>query len=309
MKRLQLGLALTALGAALLASFTAAPAGEKLKVVASFSILGDMTARVGGDRIALSVLVGPDGDAHVFEPKPSDAQTVGQARIMLVNGLGFEGWLERLIEASGSKAGIVTVSEGVQPIKPKAGEEHAEAGEEHGDIDPHAWQSVPNAITYVGNIAKALCDADKAGCETYKRNGAAYVSELEALDAEIRTAIGALPKDRRTVITSHDAFGYFEHAYGITFLAPESVSTEAEASAADVAKLIDQIEVDKASAIFVENISDPRLVEQIGKDTGLKVGGTLYSDALSGVGGPAGTYIGMMRHNARTLTEALAARS
>lgn len=315
---------------AMLALFLAAPAGqaaEKLKVVASFSILGDMTARVGGDRIELTTLVGPGSDAHVFEPRPVDAETVAKAELMIVNGLGFEGWLDRLVEASGSKAKIIVATEGVEAIKPEKGhgheeeakhedhaegehkDEHAEEAPNHGDLDPHAWQSAKNAVTYVSNIAKALCDADTDNCETFKANGAAYVAELEALDANIRRMVEALPKDRRTVITGHDAFGYFADAYGVTFLAPEGVSTESEASAADVAKLITQIQGSKASALFVESISDPRLIEQIAKDTGVKVGGTLYSDALSEAGGPAATYVDMMRANAKTLTEALAARS
>jgi zinc/manganese transport system substrate-binding protein len=293
---------LTAIAAGIAAG--SASAEEKLKVVASFSIIGDMAARVGGERIDLSVLVGPDGDAHVFEPKPADAQTVGKAKLMLVNGLGFEGWLERLIEASGSMAKVVTVSEGVETITPR--HEH---GEEQAAADPHAWQSVRNAVHYADNIARALCNADRPGCETYKANAAAYVIELDALDREIRAAIAALPGDRRIVMTSHDSFGYFGREYGITFLAPEGVSTESEASAADVARLIDQIKADKASAIFLENVSEPRLIEQIGKDTGLKAGGVLYSDALSRAGGPAETYIDMIRHNARTIVEALAARS
>jgi zinc/manganese transport system substrate-binding protein len=306
-----------------------ATAAEKLKVVASFSILGDMAARVGGDRIALTTLVGPGSDAHIFEPTPADAETVAKSQLMIVNGLGFEGWLDRLVEASGSNAKIIVASEGVETIKPAeehgheeqtdAGhDEHAESeqqeahaaeGHDHGDIDPHAWQDVRNAVQYVGNIAKALCEADEPNCETYKANAAAYVVALEALDAEIRSTIGALPKDRRTVITSHDAFGYLAHGYGLTFLAPEGVSTESEASAADVAKLIGQIKDDKASALFIESISDPRLIEMIGRDTGLKVGGTLFSDALSAADGPAATYIDMMRYNARTLIGALTARS
>lgn len=309
-RRTALGIVASVLAFAALAP--AASAAEKLKVVASFSILGDMTARVGGDGIELATLVGPGGDAHVFEPKPTDAEVVSKAELMIVNGLGFEGWLDRLVEASGSKARIVVATRGVETIKPAEGHgeaEHAETGHDHGDLDPHAWQSVRNAITYVSNIAQALCDADQANCETYKANGAAYTSELEALDAEIRAAVDALPMDRRTVITGHDAFGYFAHAYGVTFLAPEGVSTESEASAADVAKLIEQIQEKKAGALFVESISDPRLIEQIGNDTGVTVGGTLYSDALSDAAGPAPTYVGMMRYNARTLTKALGARS
>lgn len=311
------------LAASLLTLVAAAPgpatAAEKLPVVASFSILGDMVARVGGEHIALTTLIGPDGDAHVFSPRPVDAEVVGKAKVMIVNGLGFEGWLDRLVEASGSKASIVTASAGVKTIEVKKAheghaedKEHAEAEESseaehgHGDVDPHAWQDVRNAVIYVGNITQALCEADKASCDAYKANGSAYIAELEALDAKIRTAIEAVPADRRAVITSHDAFGYFESAYGITFLAPEGVSTESEASAADVAKLIEQIREDKASAIFVENVTNPRLIERIGKDTGVKVGGTLYSDALSGSDGPAATYLDMMRHNAETLTRAIA---
>ena len=252
-------------------------------------------------------LVGPNGDAHVFEPSPADAETVAKAQVIIVNGLGFEGWLERLVEASGSKARIAVATDGIAPLAPAG--DHDEESHDHGAVDPHAWQSVQNAIRYAGNIARALCAADTESCDAYMANAARYIDDLASLDAEIRQTVGALPLDRRTVITGHDAFGYFAHAYGLTFLAPEGVSTESEASAADVAKLIQQIEQDKASAIFIESISDPRLVEQIGRDTGLKVGGTLYSDSLSEDGGPAATYIDMMRYNARTLTEALAARS
>jgi zinc/manganese transport system substrate-binding protein len=291
---------------------------EKLKVVATFSILGDMTARIGGDRIELTTLVGPGGDAHVFEPKPRHAEAVGHAKLMIVNGLGFEGWLDRLVEASGSKAKIVVATRGIETIgmegqhDDSAGDTAgAHAGDDHDDgaIDPHAWQSVKNAIRYVTTIARALCEADVTNCETYQANGEAYRAELKALDAEIRQSIEALPKDRRTVITSHDAFGYFAEAYGLTFLAPEGVSTESEASAADVARLIEQIKARKASALFVESISDPRLIEQIARDSGVKAGGTLYSDALSDAEGPAATYIDMMRSNVRTLVGALAPRS
>lgn len=324
--RLATGIALLLASAAgYLASGDFVRAEERLPVIASFSILGDLTARVGGDRIALTTLVGPDGDAHVYSPTPADAEKVAKAGLMLVNGLGFEGWLDRLVEASGSKARIVVVSTGVEPRKPEEGHDHDAHGTEdasaaseshndhedhdehhHGDIDPHAWQSVENAIIYVGNIAAALCEADRAGCTVYEANAKSYVAELSVLHAEIKAAVAALPADRRTVISSHDAFGYFAHTYGIAFLAPEGVSTESEASAADVAHLIDQIREDRASAIFVENISDPRLAEQIARDTGVKLGGALYSDALSVSDGPAASYVAMMRHNIKMLTEALA---
>lgn len=293
---------------------TALPAAaEPLKVVASFSIIGDFAQNVGGDRIALTTLVGPDGDAHVYEPKPADAVVMAGADVVLVNGLHFEGFLKRLVEASATKAVVVELTKGVETLatteeehegeeaheaEGHEGEAHtAEAGHDHGAIDPHAFQSVANAKIYVKNIADAFCAADAAGCDAYKANAAAYTGKLDALETEVKDAVAAIPADKRTVITSHDAFGYFQHAYGLTFLAPEGVSTDSEASAADVAKLIEQIRHDKASAIFVENITNQRLVEQIASETDLKIGGTLYSDALSDADGPAATYIDMMRNN------------
>lgn len=289
-------------------------AAEPLKVVASFSIIGDFAAKVGGDRVSITTLVGPDGDAHVYEPKPADAVAMAGADVVLVNGLHFEGFLHRLIEASATKASIVELTRGLTPLavgrEEQGHEDHGDHAAEahdhdHGDFDPHAFQSVANAIVYVRNVADAFCAADAAGCDSYRANAAAYTAELEALDGAIRADVAAIPADKRIVITSHDAFGYFEQAYGIDFLAPEGVSTEAEASAADVAALIRQVRHDKASAIFVENITNQRLIEQIASETGLKVGGTLFSDALSAPDGPAATYVEMMRHNVSTIRGAI----
>ena len=313
-------------------------AAEPLKVVATFSIIGDAARQVGGDRIDLSVLVGHNGDAHVYDPRPQDAARIGAAEVVLANGLQFEGFITRLIQASGTKAPLVELSDGVKPL-PAGGQEedskeaghpgheddghkhddHAHGGHDHdgdakeadahghshGAYDPHAFQSVPNMIVYVANIAKALCAADAEGCATYRANAEAYTQSLKALDAEIRADIASLSEAKRTVITSHDAFGYFQAEYGITFLAPEGVSTEAEASAADVARLIDQVKHDGAAAIFVETVTNPRLIEQIAAETGIKVGGALYSDALSPPDGPASTYVEMMRTNVRTITGAI----
>ena len=298
-------------------------AAEPLKVVASFSIIGDFAKNVGGDRIALTTLVGPNGDAHVYEPKPADAAAMTEADVVLVNGLHFEGFLQRLADASASKATIVELSKGVEPIAAAEdehegeaheagakeghhGEEAHEAGQHgHGAFDPHAFQSIANAKIYVKNIADAFCAADATGCSAYRANAEVYTGKLDALEAEVKADVAAIPADKRTVITSHDAFGYFQHAYGITFLAPEGISTEAEASAADVARLIEQIRHDKASAIFVENITNQRLTEQIAGETGLKIGGTLYSDALSDADGPAATYIDMMRNNIGAIKDAI----
>lgn len=287
-------------------------AQDKLPVVASFSILGDMVSKVGGDRVDVTTIVGPDGDAHVYEPMPADAQAVAAAKVVFVNGLAFEGWLDRLVGAAEYKGPVVVVTTGIEPLT--MAEEHhdegeaeaeTEAGEEHGGADPHAWQSVDNAKIYVSNIAAALIAADPAGEGVYSANALAYLTELSGLDVEIQAAIAALPVDRRSIVTSHDAFGYFGAAYGLTLHAPEGLSTEAEPSAADVATLITQMKAEAIPAVFMENITDSRLLEQIMTETGAKVGGTLFSDALSSPDGPASTYLKMMRHNITTLTAAL----
>jgi zinc/manganese transport system substrate-binding protein len=297
-----IGLAIAALSPALQAQ-TPAP----IKAVASFSILGDMVQRVGGDRVAVDVLVGPGGDAHVFQPKPSQARLIGQAQIVFSNGLGFEGWMSRLLNTASYKGRHVVVSEGIKPLE--APEEHKHSkkghGHDHGEIDPHAWQSVPNAIAFVGNIAKGLCAADAASCDSYQRNAAAYSAELKALDTDIRALWAVIPAAQRKVITSHDAFGYYAKEYGVTFLAPQGVSTESEASAKGVAQLVRQIKKENIKALFVENISDPRLIAQIGRETGVKPAGALFSDALSDSKGPAATYLAMMRANTTALTQAV----
>ncbi len=276
-----------------------------VKVVATFSILGDLVREVGGERVAVTTLVGPDGDAHVYSPSPADAKALAEAKLVVVNGLRFEGWIDRLVKASGTKAAVAVAARGVKPIA--AEDDHAHGhGHSHGAADPHAWQDIANAKAYVANIAAALSAADPAGAGIYEANARAYAARLEALEAEVKSAIAAIPAARRKVITSHDAFGYFARAYGIAFVAPQGVSTEAEASARDVAAIIRQIRRDKVPAVFLENVTDPRLVERIARETGARMGGRLFSDALSPPDGPAGTYIAMMRHNIRTLTAALA---
>lgn len=279
-------------------------AQEKLPVVASFSILGDFVREIGGERVAVTTLVGPDGDAHVYSPTPADAKTVAGAKLVVVNGLKFEGWLTRLIKSSGTKATVATATTGITALK--MADDHGH-GHSHGGEDPHAWQSVANARLYVGNVRDALIAADPAGKATYEANAAAYQTKLDALEAEIKAAVARIPADRRKAITSHDAFGYFVKAYGIAFIAPQGVSTEAEASAKDVARIIRQIKSEKVPAVFLENITNPRLAEQIARESGAKIGGRLYSDALSGADGPAGTYIAMMKHNISQIEKALVA--
>ncbi|MBV5263655.1 metal ABC transporter substrate-binding protein [Pinisolibacter aquiterrae] len=290
----------------------AVAAETRLPVVASFSILADLIARVGGERVTISTLVGPNGDAHVFQPKPSDAKTLAAAKLVFVNGLGFEGWMDRLVAASGTRAAVVVASKGVVPQKAEdEGEAHgaeAKAGHDHdhGAFDPHAWQSIDNVKLYVANIRDALIVADPEGREVYTANAAAFTSELAGLDAEVRAKIAAVPAARRRVITSHDAFGYFATTYGIEFVAPQGLSTDAEPSAKAVAALIRQIRREHITAVFIENMTDGRLVKRIAKETGVVLGGELYSDSLSPKGGPASTYVDMVRNNVKLLTAAMA---
>ena len=296
-----------ALAATALAALFVAPgarAQDRLNVIATFSILGDFVKNVGGDRLEVATLVGPNGNAHVYAPSPGDAKKVADAKLVFVNGLGFEGWLERLVKASGTKAPIVVATKGIKPLE-RAGEHGHDHDHDHGRADPHAWQSVANAKTYVANIRDALIAADPAGKDAYLANAAAYLAKLDALERDVREVIAKIPADRRRVITSHSAFGYFQDAYGVSFTAPQGVSTEAEASAKDVAAIIAQIRKQKVAAVFLENVTDPRLVEQIARETGAKVGGTLYSDALTDDRGDATTYIDLIRHNLRQLASAL----
>lgn len=304
------------LALALAAGDARAGTSEPLPVVASFSILGDLVSEVGGEHVAVTTLVGPDGDAHVFQPRPADAQAVAAARVVVVNGLGFEGWFDRLVAASGFKGSIIVAATDITPIaaEPADAEAHDhdqdaaghDHGHDHGPIDPHAWQDVRNTKAYIATIAEGLAAADPTHADAYRANAATYAAELDALDQEIRAKLAALPAERRRIVTSHDAFGYFAHAYGLEMIAPQGVSTESEASAQDVAALIRQIREQNIPAVFVESISDPRLVEQIARESGAVVGGALYSDALSGPDGPAPTYLAMMRHNLAEITRALA---
>jgi zinc/manganese transport system substrate-binding protein len=268
-------------------------AQERLNVVASFSILGDLVRNVGGDRANVTTLVGPDGDAHVYAPTPADARKIADAKLVIVNGFGLEGWLPRLVQSAGGKASIVTATAGIAPLTLGS------------DADPHAWQSVANAKTYVGNIRDALVAADPASGQVFRANADAYLAKLDTLDGEVRAAVVQIPQTRRKVISTHRAFGYFAAAYGVEFIAPIGVSTESEASARDIAGIITQVRAAKIPAVFLENVSDPRLIRRISAETGAKVGGTLYSDSLTAEKGDAPTYIDMVRHNIKALTSAL----
>jgi len=309
---------------------------EKIRALATFSILGDMVKRIGGEDVVVTTLVGPDGDTHVYRPTPAAAKAMSEANLLIVNGLGFEGWLDRLVEVSGFDGNRVVATTGIEAIpyeEDDTHDEHSEdkhdehsedkhdehsevkhaegkhqddhASHDHGAFDPHAWQSLANALIYVNNITAALAQIAPDKATIFYKNRATYVAEVKKLDKKIRKMVARLPQNRRIVVTSHDAFQYFGRDYGLTFLAPVGLSTDSEASAQDVAHLIKEMKAKDISAVFVENITDPRLLQQIAKETGVAVGGTLYPGALSGPNGPAPTYLKMIHHNAMMLTRGL----
>ena len=284
----------------------------KVPVTATFSILGDLVQQVGGDQVSVSTLVGPDGDAHVYQPTPQDIRTLAQSKLLVSNGLNFEGWLERLDTASGFKGVKVVASQGIQPRhmaeeeEDGSGHEHeAEGHHHHGGLDPHAWNDPANVLIYVDNIVRGLSQIDPEHASLYADNAARYKAQLQKLDADYQTRFAKLPADRRRAITSHDAFGYLAQAYQLTLIGAQGISTDAEPSAAEIAGLIRQIRNEKIPALFVENISNPNLIQQIERETDARVGGELYSDALSPAGGEAATYLAMLEHNLNTLLAAL----
>jgi zinc/manganese transport system substrate-binding protein len=281
---------------------TPAHAGEPMKVVATFSILGDLVQAVGGDRVEVTTLVGPDEDAHIYEPKPTYALALAGAKAVFVNGLGFEGWIDRLIAASGTSGQIVVVSHGVKVRRAKGSP--GRRGHRHA-VDPHAWQNLENGAIYVDNIATALIGADPQNAAFYRANARRYSASLLLLHSATLTNFAALDGQRRKIVTSHDVFGYFADAYGLAFLAPKGLSTRDEPSAADVARLIRQIRRERIAAVFVENMSDRRIVDQIARETGARTGGTLYADALSAQDGPASSYVRLFQHNSRQILNAL----
>ncbi len=283
---------------ALMAFSTVPASAETLKVVASFTVLADVVKQVGGDHVEVKSLVGPNGDPHEFEPSPTDARNLKAAKVTFVSGEGLEGWMDRLIAASGYKGTPVTASEGVK----------TRTMEEDGKTvtDPHVWNSPVSVKVWVANIEKALSAADPDDAAAFKANAEAYSKKLDEMDAYAKAKFKDIPEDHRKVLTSHDAFGYFGREYHVSFLAPLGVSTESEASAAEVAKLIEQIKAEHVKTYFFENSNDPRLVKQIAKATGAEPGGELYVEALSDAKGPASTYETMFRYNVDQISAAMA---
>ena len=274
---------------------SSSPSFAKIDVVASFSILGDMVEQVAGDRANVTTIVGPDADAHLYQPNTSDAVAVAEADLVITNGMGFETWSATLIESSGTKAQIAVATNGITPLLVE------------GEVDPHAWNSLLNGVIYVTNIEAALSQASPADADTFKANADAYRAKLMALHNRALADIATLPEDKRVVVTAHDAFGYLASAYGLTFLAPQGIDTEAEPSAKELADLINFLNETGAGALFVENIANGDLIAQISRETGIKIGGRIYSDALSVKGSPATSYLAMFTHNLELLTATLAA--
>ncbi|CAK0769706.1 zinc/manganese transport system substrate-binding protein [Gammaproteobacteria bacterium] len=277
-------------------SFKSILSAESLRVVASFSVLGDLVTVVGGNHVQVSTLVGPGGDAHMYQPTPNDARAVAKAQLVVMNGLHFEGWLDRLLQASGFSGQIVVLS---------AGATLRTMGSSTDAIDPHAWQNLQNGVIYVRNLSTALQKVDPVHATDYQKRSEEYLAKILSLDQNIRKQLAVLPSTRRRLITSHEAFGYFADAYGLTILAPAGFNNDAEASAFRVGTLIRQIRAERIHAVFVENVTDPRLMHQISRESGARIGGVLYSDALSASQGPAATYLDMFRSNTKTLLEAL----
>ena len=272
---------------------SASLAKDRIKIVASFSILGNMVEQVVGDHADVTTIVGPDADAHVYQPSAADARAVANADIIFVNGLGFETWSDTLIVESGTNASVHVATAGVKIVTVD------------GSTDPHAWNSLSNGVVYVNNIAATLSEKMPTKADIIEANRAAYVDQLLALDIATKATLANLPANKRTVVTAHDAFGYLADAYDMIFLAPVGIDTDAEPSAQELAVLIDQLKADGAAALFVENITSPALVQQIADETGLTIGGRLFSDALSERGGPATSYLAMFEYNLETLLTAL----
>ncbi|MEM6160611.1 metal ABC transporter substrate-binding protein [Erwinia sp. P6884] len=287
MKKLPVALALAAV------LITPAVMAKTVETVASFSVLADIVKEVGGDHVEVKSLVGPNGDPHSFEPTPQDSQSLSEADVVFVSGLGLEGWMDRLIKASGYKGQVIVTSQGIA----------TRSMEEDGETitDPHAWNSMKNGEVYATNVMNALIAADPDDADYFRQHGSAYIARLKKLDAWAQKSFAAIPQEKRKVLTSHDAFGYFGQRYGVSFMSPVGFSTESEASAADVAGLINQLKETHIHSYFIENQTDPRLIKQIASAAGAKPGGELYPEALTKKGGPADSYVAAFTHNVNVM--------
>ncbi|WP_100152618.1 metal ABC transporter substrate-binding protein [Snodgrassella alvi] len=269
-----------------------------LPVITSFSILGDVTRQIGGERVQVRSLIGNDQDAHMYQLVSKDLRDMRSARLILLNGLGLEP-LSLQRAAQQSRVPLATVTQGIQPLMMADDGHH-----HHQQTDPHIWNDPVLMQTYARNVAGALIKVDPQGKAYYQQRLAAYQRQLAELNNWATKIFNAVPADKRKVLTGHDAFAYMAKRYSIQFIAPQGVSTEAEPSARQVAAIISQIRRENIKAIFIENIKNPKMVQRIASETQTKISGRLYSDALSN-GAPAATYIDMFRFNVNALAAAM----
>ena len=299
-------LATIALGA--LAARHAPASDRRLRVVASFSILADIAGSVAGDLAEVSALVGPDVDAHGYSPSPADGRRCAEADLLLVNGHGFDAWMDKLARSAGGKARLAVATQGIATIRARAAHGHGHGhSHAHGAVDPHMWQDASRAAQMARTIGRVLGEARPGSAAAFAAQAARVAEELVALDAWVSALFAPVPKEKRRVFASHDAFAYFGARYGVEFRAPRGVANEGEPSAADLARIIRDIRRENAKVVFLENVSSPRVIEQVAREAGARLGGRLYSDALSAPGGPAATYQAMMRHNATLMRDAMLA--
>jgi zinc/manganese transport system substrate-binding protein len=264
---------------------------DKIKAIATISIIGDVLKNVARDSVNLIVLVGANGDAHEYEPIPADSVNIAKADIIFENGLHLEHWLDKLYTASGSKAKRIVVSQGVTP---RIFENNPQ------ETDPHAWQDVTNVIIYTQNVRDALIAIDPANKDKYFANAKDYIEKLQSLDSWVKAELALIPVEKRKLVTNHDALGYFANRYGFKIIGaviPSATTEAADLSAQQTIQLLEIIKSNGVHAIFSENMANPNLVETLSKEAGVQVGPDLYTDTLDPVGSQGDTYLKMIRYN------------
>jgi len=319
---------LASLGASSVPATVISASADTMRVIASFSILADLALQVGAPYVKVGALVGPDEDVHIYNPKPADLRAVMGAKVLAINGLGLEGWMERLTSAARFSGVLVIAAANVVPRTmhvPDGNNSGGSEGRGNGAggtdtsasdrarkdrqgtiaVDPHAWQDPRNAVLYAHAIAEGLAAVDPLHAQAYRDGAVQYAARITQTDNWIVERLRSVPWDRRRIITTHDAFGYYGARYGVEFLSPEGISTEVEPSAKTIAALVAQIRRQNVQAVFIENMTSPRIAQMLARETGAILGGTVYSDALSHTEGPAATYLDMLRHNTTLFADAM----
>jgi zinc/manganese transport system substrate-binding protein len=279
-----------------------------LRVVCTTTILADLARQVGGGRVEVVSLVGTGADPHHFQPTPDDVRLIAGARLVVINGLGYEGWIDQLIAAAGvARYRLVVASAGVEPMTAGA-HAHGTAGHAHAEQDPHAWHDAKNGMRYATNLRDAFTAADPAGAADYAAWTDLLLANLRVVDAWVKKQIATLPVERRVLVTSHDALAYFARAYGLEVVPVEGITTGQEPDPARFAALITRLRTRGVGAVFVESSANPKVVERLGIEAGARIGGTLLADSLAAPGRSGDTYLGMFAHNTRTIVAGLTSR-